>query len=520
MKVFLLLALAAFASGDVSPVKVVENADFPSINEELPSVLGYLVDVAIPLAKARKAAEEAYFAKQRIAGGSPAIRGQYPWQAGLLSDIVGIDNANGVCGASLVSSNRLITAAHCWFDGINQGWRFTVVLGSVFLYGVDGMRIQTSNVVLHPQWLMQLIRNDVAVIYLPFNVPFSSYIAPVALPSGAELQEDFVGSTVIISGFGLRGDSGPEADITANQFLSHTTSTVITNAVCRRTFLFLVSDSNICIAGKCFSQTNIDNQFLSHTTSTVITNAVCRRTFLFLVSDSNICIAGKCFIQTNIDNQFLSHTTSTVITNAVCRRTFLFLVSDSNICIAEADITANQFLSHTTSTVITNAVCRRTFLFLVSDSNICIAGKCFIQTNIDNQFLSHTTSTVITNAVCRRTFLFLVSDSNICIAGKCFVQTNIDNQFLSHTTSTVITNAVCRRTFLFLVSDSNICIAGDGGRSTCKGDSGGPMVVYRNGRPILIGVTSFGSPLGCARDRPAGFARVTSFMDFFRQHIN
>ncbi|KAJ2944908.1 hypothetical protein O0L34_g1801 [Tuta absoluta] len=313
MKVFLVLALAAFASCDVTPVKVVENVDFSSINEvlegnELPSILGYLVDVAIPLAKERKAAEEAYFTKQRIAGGSPAAVGQYPWQAGLISDIIGITDGNGVCGASLVSNNRLITAAHCWFDGINQGWRLTVVLGSVFLFGVDGIRVQTSDVVTHPQWTPQLVRNDVAVIYLPFAVPISAAIAPIALPSGPELQEDFVGSTAIISGFGLRADRGPEGDLTPEQFLSHVTVPVISNAVCFRTFLVLIRESNICISGA-------------------------------------------------------------------------------------------------------------------------------------------------------------------------------------------------------------------GGRSTCRGDSGGPMVVIRNGRPVLIGVTSFGSPRGCTTGRPAGFARVTSFMDFFNRHI-
>lgn len=93
------------------------------------------------------------------------------FQAGLLSAIIGL-TGTGVCGASLISSNRLVTAAHCWFDGTNQAWRFTVVLGSVTLFS-GGTRIDTSVVAMHPNWTPLLVRNDVAVIYLSSPVSFS-----------------------------------------------------------------------------------------------------------------------------------------------------------------------------------------------------------------------------------------------------------------------------------------------------------------------------------------------------------
>jgi len=43
----------------------------------------------------------------RITGGSPADRGQFPWQVALI-----IDNTY-FCGASLISSTWVLTAAHC-----------------------------------------------------------------------------------------------------------------------------------------------------------------------------------------------------------------------------------------------------------------------------------------------------------------------------------------------------------------------------------------------------------------------
>ncbi|XP_053608811.1 brachyurin-like [Plodia interpunctella] len=265
---------------------------------------GYLARFGIPRAEEIRKAEEAYLNDpSRIVGGVPAALGQYPYQAGLISDIVGL-TGRGVCGGSLVTANRVITAAHCWFDGQNQAWRFTVVLGSVLLFS-GGNRIETSAVVTHPGWIPLLVRNDVAVIYLPSAVQLSATINTIALPSGPELDENFAGVSATASGFGITSDG---------------------------------------------------------------------------------------------------------------------------------------------------------------------AG---------------------------------ISQS----------------QFLSHVSLNVITNSVCSYAFPLILQPSNVCTSGVGGVGVCGGDSGGPLVVQRDGRPILIGVTSFGSALGCQINLPAAFARVTSFIDFFNQHL-
>lgn len=92
-------------------------------------------------------------------------------QGGLVISLVGVVG-NSVCGSSLVTSNRLVTAAHCWFDGNRQAWQFVVVLGSQFLFS-GGTRIATTNVIVHPQWTPSTLANDVAVIFLPTNVLFT-----------------------------------------------------------------------------------------------------------------------------------------------------------------------------------------------------------------------------------------------------------------------------------------------------------------------------------------------------------
>nr|ADT80823.1 serine protease 53 [Mamestra configurata] len=284
-----MLALAALAYAE--DVQVTESP-----------VYGYIQNHAIPLAEKIREAEE-QMTSERIIGGNPSQLGAFPYQAGLLAQYAGLDGT-GVCGGSLVSSNKVITAAHCWFDGRNQAWIFTVVLGSITLFS-GGTRVQSSAVAMHPNWIPLLVRNDVAVIYLPNTVASSDIISPIALPSGSQLSDDFVGVTAVASGFGWNIEGGP--------------------------------------------------------------------------------------------------------------------------------ISANQFLSHVSLNVISNSVCRFAFPLNLHASNICTSSL--------------------------------------------------------------------------------------GGASVCRGDSGGPLAINSDGKPILIGITSYGSGIGCAVGMPAAFARVTSFMDFFRQHI-
>ncbi|GBP41777.1 Chymotrypsin BI [Eumeta japonica] len=226
----------------VTAVTCAKQLPLETVPVESLTAYNYLEKYGIPEAeRIRKLEEEYQKNPDRIVGGVPTAPGQFPWQGGLISDIVGL-NGNGVCGGSLLSSNRVITAAHCWFDGRHQAWRFTVVLGSVTLFS-GGTRVQTSNVVMHPNWNPNLIQNDVAIIYLPSAVSFSNVIQPIALPPS---EETFAGETAIASGFGLTSDGG---SISSNQFLSHVSLNIITNSVCSFAFPLIVQDSNICTSG-------------------------------------------------------------------------------------------------------------------------------------------------------------------------------------------------------------------------------------------------------------------------------
>uniref|UniRef100_T1DPJ9 Putative trypsin-like serine protease n=1 Tax=Anopheles aquasalis TaxID=42839 RepID=T1DPJ9_ANOAQ len=80
-------------------------------------------------------------------------------------------------------------------------------------------------------------------------------------------------------------------------------------------------------------------------------------------------------------------------------------------------------------------------------------------------------------------------------------------------TNPVMTNADCiARWNTALIQPQNVCLSGDGGRSSCNGDSGGPLAVQDGGASLQIGVVSFGSAAGCAVGMPSVYARVSFFL--------
>lgn len=91
---------------------------------------------------------------------------------------------------------------------------------------------------------------------------------------------------------------------------------------------------------------------------------------------------------------------------------------------------------------------------------------------------------------------------------------------LRFVTVPIISNQECSRSFGDLVLPSNVCIGTPGGRSPCRGDSGGPLTTHidRN-RTVVVGVVSFGS-LYCGKEHPVVFARVTGYMMWINGTVN
>ncbi|XP_047028074.1 brachyurin-like [Helicoverpa zea] len=213
------------------------------IDLEKNTAYGYISKIGIPLAeKVRKAEEEAHRNPSRIIGGSHAILGQFPYQVGLLTEL---PTGTSLSSAVLVSPTRVLTAAHNLNDGIVFVTRINVVLGSITIF-TGGTRLVSSDFILHENWTPSIIRNDVAMINLPSAVSISNILAPIALPSGNQLNEDFAGDIAIASGYGLTSDFG---GIPANQQLSFVDLPVMTNAECAAVWPTIIHESNVCTSG-------------------------------------------------------------------------------------------------------------------------------------------------------------------------------------------------------------------------------------------------------------------------------
>ncbi|XP_049851888.1 brachyurin-like [Schistocerca gregaria] len=85
---------------------------------------------------------------------------------------------------------------------------------------------------------------------------------------------------------------------------------------------------------------------------------------------------------------------------------------------------------------------------------------------------------------------------------------------LQYTTLNVMSNTQCSQYFGGPILDFTLCGVGSSGQSTCNGDSGGALVVGSQGSYTQIGIVSWGSGNGCASGDPAGFTRVTYFLDW------
>ncbi|NXN96700.1 ENTK Enteropeptidase, partial [Rhinopomastus cyanomelas] len=142
----------------------------------------------------------------RIAGGSDARRGAWPWMVSLHF------NHRPVCGASLVSGEWLVTAAHCVYGRQLKPSQWTAVLG---LYDQSDMTHpavvvrDVDRIVFNPHYMKDTKDSDVALMHLRHKVQYTGellfphrtcYVQPVCLP---ETQRQFLpGRNCSVAGWG------------------------------------------------------------------------------------------------------------------------------------------------------------------------------------------------------------------------------------------------------------------------------------------------------------------------------
>uniref|UniRef100_A0A4W6CDW6 ST14 transmembrane serine protease matriptase a n=1 Tax=Lates calcarifer TaxID=8187 RepID=A0A4W6CDW6_LATCA len=152
------------------------------------------------------------FKTSRIVGGQDAEEGEFPWQVSLH-----VKSYGHVCGASIISPNWLVTAAHCVQDDgrtrYSQPGTWEAYLGLHTQRNVNSAVVKRNlkQIIPHPNYNAYTFDNDIALMELESPVSYSDYIRPICLPAS---QHDFpVGNTVWITGWGATREGGFAASV-------------------------------------------------------------------------------------------------------------------------------------------------------------------------------------------------------------------------------------------------------------------------------------------------------------------
>jgi secreted trypsin-like serine protease len=115
-------------------------------------------------------------AQRRIVGGASESTRDHPWMVALASRQQFGDYRSGqFCGGALVAADRVVTAAHCFYDE-GTGRRtdrpgLRVIIGRDDLRGTDGREVEVRDVWIHPDYNFATNTDDVAVLTLAASQP-------------------------------------------------------------------------------------------------------------------------------------------------------------------------------------------------------------------------------------------------------------------------------------------------------------------------------------------------------------
>uniref|UniRef100_A0A3P9MM88 Peptidase S1 domain-containing protein n=1 Tax=Oryzias latipes TaxID=8090 RepID=A0A3P9MM88_ORYLA len=168
----------------------------------------------------------------RIVGGQAAAAGAWPWQ-------VRLDINGALCGGSLINSQWILSAAHCFSSTSTSG--VVVYLGETGIYNSPNSVSRTvSRIIVHPNYNSPPKDNDVALLKLTSPVTFNNYISPVCL---AAQGSNFPGGTTAwVTGFGTLSSGG-----STSSTLQEVSVPIVSNTQCRDSYSSLTS--NMMCAG-------------------------------------------------------------------------------------------------------------------------------------------------------------------------------------------------------------------------------------------------------------------------------
>ncbi|KAH8358732.1 hypothetical protein KR093_002065, partial [Drosophila rubida] len=115
------------------------------------------------------------------------------------------------CGGSILSKKLILTAAHCVMSSIAAPSSIRIVAGTPrrLLHTNNTQEMEVEQIIVHPQYYSQLVKNDIALIKLKDELDIDDDFVSV-LPLTDE--EPTIGQECTIIGWGTILEAGPLAD--------------------------------------------------------------------------------------------------------------------------------------------------------------------------------------------------------------------------------------------------------------------------------------------------------------------
>ena len=242
MKFLVVLALVACAYGQLNEFKIRPPTEGEAAFNQIPGK-DELQSIEFSLEQPEQELETIPKLDGRIIGGQDARIEQFGWQLSLRIQRFHI------CGASIISANRALTAAHCWIVDEETGplplQAYNVLAGSTRNDGDafgQGVVSGIARWINHPAYNPETVNADVAVLWLARPFPLNGRtIRAIPLPhQGAPLA---YGAIAHVSGWGLQEIGNDESGAIVLQWLA---KPIINNRQCNFAYGGRVLDTMFC----------------------------------------------------------------------------------------------------------------------------------------------------------------------------------------------------------------------------------------------------------------------------------
>lgn len=174
----------------------------------------------------------------KIVGGQDSVR-HYPYMVSLQVTTNSGETYHN-CGASILNSRHVLTAAHC-VDKQNAS-TMSIVVGTNDLASKEGVRYNAESFLMHPNYV-ELSTSDIAIIKVADTIVFNDRVNPV------ELETEYVnaGVRVMLTGWGFRTPVRIGGTPTK---LQETEFDTISNKDCSK--VFPVTTTEVCAKDRIF----------------------------------------------------------------------------------------------------------------------------------------------------------------------------------------------------------------------------------------------------------------------------